>query len=122
MTTTPNEETLTIKTAAEVLGVSTGYVRILIRRRRLATTLQPVEPGARVQRHEISMAELERFMNEPDRRGTRNGRRRYLIRLSSEQAELLYSLLRVTPGLEEVELERAFRREAGDADSDQNQA
>lgn len=128
-TSTPKVETFSIKSAAIYLGIDAQYMRKLIRDGKIHTTLVAVN-GTRVQRHEISLADLEAYKQRAHVRsgGRADGRNKVVVYANPSELNALVTFCDehkmpapVMPNLGEYKrrkAKRALQPIDADADSD----
>lgn len=99
---------LDLKEAARYLGLGEQYIRTLVRKGLLPTTMVPLRDGAVTLKHMITVKDLDAFRDrETHRTGARaDGRNKYLLYANQEEYEGVTELL--TTNYPEVEIRRAY--------------
>ena len=96
-------EKYTITEAALALGLSTHYIRSLLRRGIVKSTLEPIAKDSAVTRHSILKAELVSFLVHGTRKPKRrDGRNKYVLYASADEIIRIRETLK-TMGLPHVE-------------------
>lgn len=75
-----DSKTYTIAELARKLGFTPAYVRMLIRKKLLESSLEPIAPGANVTRHIVTEEDLNDYLTGSKRRSKRtDGRNKYVF-------------------------------------------
>jgi hypothetical protein len=91
-----------IPAAAKKIGFSVPYIRTLIRKGKLLTTMQPLYEGSRVKKHMIPETELKKFVElMPHKSRRKDGRNKYIVYVRTDEFLQMRQAL-LDAGLEEI--------------------
>ena len=87
-------ESYDIPAAAKELSYTQSYVRSLIRRGLLKSTLQPIARGAKVRKHMVSRDDIKTFQRNRTRRSRRkDGRNKWIVYANFDEMYQVITLL-----------------------------